>query len=223
MPSLLCSPGVSVLFARSDSCYTELACDVWDIGRDARNFSGCGPVIAHPPCRAWGRFSRVAKPRHDEAALGLFAVDAVRRCGGVLEHPHASKLWAAAGLPKPGFFDDWGGFTLLVDQGWWGHPAPKPTWLYFCGVDKALLPAIPVQLHRAGGRVSDFSTARRESTPVGLALWLVGVASSAVTPGLSPDVRLSTGYTLPASADPVAVRDGAAVAFMRSAPRASSY
>lgn len=180
--SLLQPPGVSVLFARSDSCYFELVDDIWDIARDARLYLGSNPVVAHPPCRGWGRLSHWAKPRHDEKALGLFAVDAVRRCGGVLEHPHASKLWSAALLPRPGFFDAWGGYTILVDQGWWGHPAPKPTWLYICGVPKSDLPAIPVQLHRAAGRTLALSPADRERTPVEFARFLVQVAAMTVAP-----------------------------------------
>lgn len=176
--------GVSVLFARSDSCYIELlgADAVWDIQRDARCYTGLGPVVCHPPCRGWGRLRHWAKPRPDEKALGLFAADTIRRVGGVLEHPHASTLWAAALLPRPGSVDAWGGYTILVDQGWWGHAAPKPTWLYICGVAKADLPAIPVQLHRAAGRTLELSPADRERTPIEFAKWLALVASMAVTP-----------------------------------------
>jgi hypothetical protein len=179
---LLHRAGVAVLFARSDSCYIELVDDIYDIERDARNYSGTLPVVCHPPCRGWGRLSHLAKPRDGEKDLGFFAVDTVRRCGGVLEHPHASKLWAAALLPRPGSLDAWGGYTILVDQGWWGHAAPKPTWLYICGVPKAELPTIPIQLHRAAGRTLDLSPADRERTPLEFAKWLVLVASMAVTP-----------------------------------------
>ena len=107
---------VSVLFARSDSCYFELAADVWNADRDARGYTGSNPVICHPPCRGWGRLRNWAKPRPDEKALALFAVDQVRRCGGVLEHPWGSTLWGAAGLPHPGHVDAWGGWTLLVGR-----------------------------------------------------------------------------------------------------------
>lgn len=168
---------VSVFFARSDSCYFDLVADVWDLARDARCYPGSLPVVAHPPCRGWGRLSHLAKPRPDEKALGLFAVDMVRRYGGVLEHPHASKLWAAAGLPRPGFTDQFGGFTILVDQGWWGHPAPKPTWLYWCGCRRVDLGELPVQLRRAAGRVVDLSDDEREATPPLFAEWLLDRAA----------------------------------------------
>lgn len=182
MTSLLHLPRCSVLFARSDSCYFDLVDDVWDITRDARFYAGSNPVVAHPPCRGWGRLSHLAKPRPDEKSLGLFAAETVRRCGGVLEHPHASKLWVAALLPAPGGVDAWGGYTILVDQGWWGHAAPKPTWLYICGVSRSELPSIPVQLHRSAGRTLSLSPADRERTPPLFAQWLVSVAALAVTP-----------------------------------------
>ena len=187
---------MSVLFTRSDSCYIELGADCWDKGRDARNYTATNPVVAHPPCRGWGRLSHLAKPRHDEKALGLFAVETIRRVGGVLEHPHASKLWAAAGLPLPLELDHWGGYTILVDQGWWGHPAPKPTWLYICGVSRSQLPSLPVQLHRAEGRTLHLPPAEREKTPVEFAKWLLRTAGMAVTPS---QVRPSSYVELPNS------------------------
>lgn len=177
MSSVTSSRRVSALFVRADSCYFSLDVDCWDAGRDARNYVADNPVIAHPPCRAWGRLRQWAKPRPDEKALALFAVDQVRRCGGVLEHPYGSSLWPVAGLPPPGgSVDAFGGWTLLVEQGWWGHDAPKPTYLYIVGVTSAWLPEIPYKLHRAAGRISDMSTADREATPLAFARWLVDLA-----------------------------------------------
>lgn len=172
---------VSVLFARADSCYFELSFDVWDEARDARNYAGPWPVVAHPPCRGWGRLRHLAKPRHDEKALALFAVDTIRKYGGVLEHPHASSLWKAKGLPKVGHVDEYGGFTILVDQGWWGHPAPKPTWLYIVGMKRKDVGELPVKLHRAIGKTLELSPADRERTPPAFAEWLVQLASRCYT------------------------------------------
>lgn len=85
---------VPVLFARSDSVYrTFPQCDVFDLVRDARNYSDSLPVIAHPPCRAWSRLAHLAKPRPDEKSLAFFALDVVRHNGGVLEHPFGSQFW----------------------------------------------------------------------------------------------------------------------------------
>lgn len=176
-------PRVAALFVRSDSCYFGLGVDCWDAARDARGYGGPGPVVWHPPCRGWGRLRNFAKPRADEKALALFAVDCVRRYGGVLEHPHGSSLWPAGGLPRPGVVDAWGGWTLVVDQGWWGHPAPKPTYLYIVGCSRADVPVLPVKAARAGGRTLELRPADRERTPVAFAAWLVGLAAScAVAP-----------------------------------------
>jgi len=90
---------VAVLFADRDSIYKTLpGVDVYDVDRDARTFPGGMPVVAHPPCRLWGNVwanhpNPLQKPDPQEKDLALFAVDAVRRCGGVLEHPASSRLW----------------------------------------------------------------------------------------------------------------------------------
>jgi hypothetical protein len=61
----------------------------------------------------------------------------VRRWGGVLEHPEASKAWAAHGLAAPPKSGGWvaadfeGGWTCCVEQGHYGHGARKATWLYW--------------------------------------------------------------------------------------------
>lgn len=117
---------VAVLFARADSHYKALPdCDVWDIERDARKWPGGMPVVAHPPCRAWGRLRMFANPRKGERLLATWAVRQVRTWGGVLEHPVGSLLWPKAGLPAPGQRDRFGGWTLPIVQQWWGHRAER--------------------------------------------------------------------------------------------------
>lgn len=177
---------VHALFVRADSVYKALGLECWDEARDARSYTRPADVdaavICHPPCRTWGvmRHWKGARERPEEKALGPLAVEFVRRHGGVLEHPFQSSLWPFCGLPHPGGVRDaWGGFTLLIDQGWWGHPAPKPTYLYVVGCEPADVPPMPVQLHRAPGRVLDLDLEDREHTPPDLARWLV--ALSAVT------------------------------------------
>jgi hypothetical protein len=138
---------IAVLFARQDSRYKELqGYDVYDIDRDARKYNGNDPVIAHPPCRAWGRLSHMANPRPDEKELAYFALKQVRKNGGILEHPKGSKLWKEAPLPKPGEpQDEYGGFTILIDQYHFGHVARKWTHLYIVGINRNELPTIPVR------------------------------------------------------------------------------
>lgn len=186
-------PTVAVLFARRDSNYKELpSVGVWDADRDARNFPGGCPVVAHPPCRAWGSLRNKANPRPDEKQLALWAVEQVRRWGGVLEHPERSTLWEAAGLPGVGGFDQWGGFTIKVDQHWWGHRARKRTLLYICGITRREVPRVPLTLtepthvvssgyaphrgHRHRSAKPEISKAEREHTPPEFAAWLVELA-----------------------------------------------
>lgn len=172
---------VAVLFARSNSVYKSIhGCDVFDLERDARTYVGTAPVVAHPPCRGWGRLRHLAKVRPDEKDLALFAVDQVRRCGGVLEHPWASSLWLVAGLPRPGQRDSFGGFTFGVMQGDFGHVAPKATWLYIVGIEPASLPVPSFELGEKTGRIELMGKAARESTPLPVATWLVDLASRCV-------------------------------------------
>ncbi len=181
---------VSVLFARHDSIYKELGCDVWDALRDARLFASSNPVIAHPPCRAWGQLKHMAKPRRGERALALIALDWVRRNGGVLEHPLRSSLFSAViGRPQPPDFDCWGGWTMVMNQHWLGHRAEKATRLYLCGISPKQLPPFPIELKEpthtvdsCGKRKTAHSPARpligkseREATPLQMAEWLIDI------------------------------------------------
>lgn len=166
---------------------TPPECDVYDIERDARNYSGDLPVIAHPPCRAWGQLRHFAKPRPDEKELAVFAVSEVRRCGGVLEHPRRSTLWPHCGLPRPGKPRDvYGGFSIGVSQFVFGHNAEKLTLLYIVGSVPKNLPPIPLIMGEAPmvcggcktGRRKEIPKAEREHTPIAFAKWLVEVAES---------------------------------------------
>lgn len=150
---------VAVLYCLPDArcVYRSMpSVEVWDEARDARRFPGGMPVVAHPPCGPWGRMRLFCKGGDGLRELAPLAVKQVRACGGVLEHPACSSLWAAVGLPKPGEFpDQWGGYTLEVDQYNWGHPARKRTWLYIVGVRADALPQIPDK--RGGGSNADAS------------------------------------------------------------------
>ena len=102
---------IAVLFARDDSRYKQLdGYDVYDIHRDARSYCKKMPVIAHPPCRAWGMLSHMANPREGEKQLAYLALAQVRLNGGILEHPAGSRLWKEAPLPLAG-----GGKMSLAD------------------------------------------------------------------------------------------------------------
>ena len=176
---------VAVLCVAPNSIYKTLPdVDVYDKGRDVRTFMGGAPVVAHPPCRAWSAYTRhQAKPEPGEAELGLICAEHLRREGGVLEHPAHSRLFDAAGLPKPGKrIGDL--FTVPVLQAWWGYSMRKATWLCFCNVNIREL-EVPYVEHDSRAGLGDrrrqqvMSKHQRAATVEPLARWLVDVARGA--------------------------------------------
>jgi hypothetical protein len=183
------APGLScaVLFARTDSIYKSIPeCDVFDKKRNALSYQGQLPVICHPPCRAWGRLKGLANPEPGEKDLARFAIKKVRGNGGVLEHPAFSDLWEDQNLPVNPGTDQYGGFTVSIDQHWFGHKAKKPTWLYIVGISPNELPPFLLNFNCIDYTVG-YSAARswtykkecpkkdREATPVKLAAYLIGI------------------------------------------------
>lgn len=183
---------ISALFVRKDSIYKSLGVDCWDIERDARLWPGGNSIIAHPPCRAWGSLSHFAKPREGEKELAILAVKWIREWGGVLEHPLRSKVWKECNLPTPGKIDQFGGYSLSIDQFWWGHRAQKATLLYIVGCSQKELPPLPIRFDcvthtiasvikkKSGRRAKqEVTKSEREHTPELFAKWLVEVANKA--------------------------------------------
>src|ERR1700691_5821428 len=137
---------IAALFVDPDGCYAGLPnIDVWAEARDARTYAGPHPVVAHPPCQRWGRFwhGSTRKPHQfklgDDGGCFEAALSAVRRFGGVLEHPADSHAWKAFGLLPPRRGEGWKladgvGWTCYVEQGHYGHASRKPTWLYAVGI-----------------------------------------------------------------------------------------
>lgn len=138
---------VAALYVETGGCYFAPGIDAWDESRDARNYRGPWPVVAHPPCQRWGRFwhGSTRKPHQfklgDDGGCFAAALDAVRTWGGVLEHPAESHAWRHFGLKAPPRNGGWvvadfhGGWTCCVSQGHYGHAAGKRTWLYANKVD----------------------------------------------------------------------------------------
>lgn len=127
--------------------YQDERFDAWGISRDARTFVGLAPAVAHPPCAryggyAWGSPSNQVKRMGDDGGAFHVSLSVIRANGGVLEHPQGSLAWEWFGLPIPpskgwSHVDSWGGRSCQIDQGVYGHPCKKRTWLY------AVLPAFP--------------------------------------------------------------------------------
>lgn len=164
---------VAVLCASTPSVYDKLDCEVYNAARDAYSFRGGMPVVAHPPCGQWGRLRHLAHENVLERELGPFCVESVRANGGVLEHPAASRLFPYMKMPSPSQRpDEFGGFTLSVDQKWWGHPCVKPTWLYVVG-SRMAVPEMPFNMDVARRTVESLSSVRRADTPLEFARWLL--------------------------------------------------
>ncbi len=183
----------------------------WDEQRDARLYAGPWPVVAHPPCQRWGRYwsggpmlakTPKAKLKGDDGGCFAAALAAVRKWGGVLEHPEASHAWSTFGLLPPdkggGWFTagDFIGWTCCVEQGHFGHRGRKATWLYAAQV--RALPIPPWGKSDAGYRLDDgyhsaeerrratrtgavqrMSKFQRMATPVAFAEWLISLAEMA--------------------------------------------
>ena len=91
---------IAALFVETDGCYFGIdGVDPWDEQRDARQYAGPWPVVAHPPCQRWGRFwhGSTRKPHQyrlgDDGGCFASALDALETWGGVLEHPCDSRAW----------------------------------------------------------------------------------------------------------------------------------
>jgi len=143
---------IAALFVERDGAYFDLpGVDAWNEQRDARQYSGPYPVVAHPPCQRWGKFwfgsplvvkrTGIRKTLGDDAGCFASALRAVRQWGGVLEHPWGSHAWEYFRLNKPSRKGGWipadnqGGWTCCVEQGQYGHYARKPTMLYAVGIE----------------------------------------------------------------------------------------
>jgi hypothetical protein len=96
----------------------------------------------------------------------------------VLEHPRDSKAFARYGLPEPvgrGWQPALVGASGIawvceVDQGWYGHLAQKPTWLFA---------VLPIGSGARRGNLESLSKRQRAATPLAFAEVLIALAKSA--------------------------------------------
>jgi hypothetical protein len=146
---------VAALYVEPAGCYVGCAgVDPWDEARDARTYAGPHPVVAHPPCQRWGRFwhGSTRKPHQyklgDDGGCFAATLAAVRKWGGVIEHPAHSKAFDKFGILKPKPGEGWQYDTAThawvchVEQGHYGHSSRKGTWLIACGVAREDLPEL---------------------------------------------------------------------------------
>lgn len=136
---------VAALFVETGGAYFDLAgVDPWDEQRDARQYAGRDPVVAHPPCQLWTNLACVNFKRYggernrpgNDGGCFASALASARRWGGVIEHPYGSRAWPAHGItaPRAPGWDsiapcEW---ACEVWQSAYGHKARKRTWLLYC-------------------------------------------------------------------------------------------
>jgi hypothetical protein len=134
---------IAALYVEKGGAYFGLpGVDPWDEARDARLYAGPWPVVAHPPCDRWHQLSAVNNKRwgfkiNEDSGCFAAALAAIRRWGGVLEHPAESRAFRFHNIPEPGR-GGWqrtldGDWVAEVDQAAYGHKARKRTWLIFSG------------------------------------------------------------------------------------------
>lgn len=165
---------IPVLFTQKKSLYNNFEIfDCYDEKRNAFNFSGRCPVIAHPPCRLFSRLRKFSKADVSEKKCAFFALSQVRMFGGILEHPRSSTLWQDGNFDLSGNLDQYGGFLRSVNLSWFGFPAEKKTMLYFVGISPSVLPPFPLDLsapHLSVGtskckRLPEIKKSSRSETP----------------------------------------------------------
>lgn len=136
--------------------------DLWDAERDAYNYTGINPVIAHPPCAQWSRMKNFAKSSSSEKELAAFCFEMVLNNGGIFEHPAGSSFFKYYGVDK---------YKILsVSQRWWGFPAEKRTYLYFSRC-KPL--ATPISFDCATKKVCELHSSSRSIMPLSFCQYLV--------------------------------------------------
>lgn len=178
---------VQVLFTQTKSTYLDLGCDCYDLQRNALSIKSKQPAIYHPPCRAWSRMRRFAKAPVGERFLAIWSISRIRRYGGIVEQPAGSKLWEFMNLPLPGSgYDFFGGFSISVDQHWFGHLARKNTWLYIRGCTLSDLPPYPMNFNLIthclnsslkSNRLKEIAKNKRSYTPILFAEWLIEIVN----------------------------------------------
>lgn len=203
---------IAALYVQRHGVYLGVpGVDPWDVARDARRYDGPWPVVAHPPCNRWSRLAgqvaaRGGAPKGDDAGCFSAALAAVRRWGGVLEHPAHSEAWRAFRLTAPPAAGGWvrsidGGWVCHLEQGHYGHLAPKATWLYACGVDSppdlvwgpSAAEMVVTTSRRSRGVKREMPKRLRSTTPPPFRDLLLSIAAAATPdPTVQPlDVRRS--------------------------------
>lgn len=187
---------IAALFVETNGCYFGLPnVEPWDRARDARLYAGPHPVVAHPPCDRWHQLSAVNAKRwgfkiNEDDGCFLSALGAIRRWGGVLEHPAETRAFKFNGIPEPAM----GHWQRTIDGDWatevwqsaYGHRARKRTWLLYHG--GAMPPTLNWAAVRGSHQIGNFDMKlpelpkrERAATPTAFRDLLISIAESANT------------------------------------------
>jgi hypothetical protein len=192
---------VAALYIDPSGPYPALGVDCWDASRDARQYQGPHPVVAHPPCHLWVNFAALNFKRYggehnrpgNDGGTFESALRAVRTFGGVLEHPASSNAWKTFGLLRP-VVGSWirntsrpQEWVCEVWQSAYGHKARKRTWLLYVGNVRPPDAnwSRPSGSHQCGwfDRIKPTISKRQASrTPPEFAAWLVLLAKHSRQP-----------------------------------------
>lgn len=185
---------VAALFVQTGGCYFGLpSVEPWDQSQDARRYCGPYPVVAHPPCDRWHQLSAVNHKRwgfkiNEDGGCFSSALAAVRKWGGVLEHPAESRAFKFYGIPEP-VCRQWqmtidGDWVCEVNQAAYGHRAAKRTWLLYRGaapppdLDWSPTPGTH-QIGLFDQRLPQLPADERSATPIAFRDLLISIARTA--------------------------------------------
>lgn len=146
--------------------------DAWDEDRDARNYRGALPVVAHPPCASWCALAGLRQavyglPKGEDGGCFESALLSLSRHGGVLEHPAHSAAFRRFGIVSPTTrawqYNIGGYWVCSINQSAYGHRARKCTWLVYIG----RMPPKPLNWECAKGSAVISGSHNRCSRPTG--------------------------------------------------------
>lgn len=175
---------VSILYVQKKSNYDSFKeLDLWKEERNALLYSGDNVIIAHPPCRGFGRLRSFSNNPGCELFMGFSSIAKVRRFGGIVEHPISSTLWQKMKVGSLKSPDQYGGYLIKVHLSDFGFKAKKPSGLYIVGLPYKLLPAQPLSLDAITHSVctskksakKELDVLVRSRTPLALINWMLEV------------------------------------------------
>lgn len=168
---------VPVLFVHSRSNYKKIpGFDCYDEKRNALNYTGREPVIAHPPCRLWSRLRSFSNAPASEKNFAVWSIELVRKFGGIVEHPYDSQLWKHIDCPGVGKFDKFGGTSFVFDQFDFGYYTRKRTRLYIVGLNSlSELPRSNIRFEPVARKFDNLSPKQRSETTPALCMWFLEI------------------------------------------------